>query len=371
MEFPSIEQLRARGTRKWTVYDEDVLPLWIAESDFPTAPAVAEEIQRCVSDETFGYSPAPKASGLPEAVSNFYSNRFGWRPNPSHVFWIGDVVRGLVLGVQNFTRPDSPVIVPTPAYPPFLEIPKTVGREKIETSLDLNEIEEAFARGAGSILLCNPYNPLGKVLDSDFLSAIAELAHRYSARILADEIHAPLVYSGQHIPIASLAPEHTITVTATSKAWNTAGLKCAQIIFSNNDDAATWRGLTGVARDGTGTLGIFAAEAAYRHGLEFLDKQVEYLSSTRTWLCEQFAEKIPGLKHTVPDATYLMWLDFREFDLEKPGAWLVENARVALNEGLSFGAAGRGHARLNFSTSRDILSTAVDRIADALAPLHP
>ncbi|WKE50463.1 aminotransferase class I/II-fold pyridoxal phosphate-dependent enzyme [Corynebacterium tuberculostearicum] len=375
MEFPSLEELQARGTRKWTVFEEDVLPLWIAESDFPTAPAVKKALEDMVDKEAFGYTPAPKASGLREAVADFYNDRYGWRPNSDHIFWIGDVVRGLLLGVQYFTREDSPVIVPVPSYPPLLELPRTAGREKIETSLELDDIERAFQAGAGSILLANPYNPLGRVLDEDYLTELVELAEKYDARILADEIHAPLVYEGRHIPVASLgaaAAERTITVTATSKAFNTAGLKCAQMIFSNPADVQTWNCLSGVAKDGTGTLGVLAAETAYRECGDFLDEEVAYLRETRDWLVEELPKRIPGLKTSKPDATYLLWLDFADTAIggnPQPAKWLRENARVALNEGDTFGTGGPGHARLNFSTSREILEEALDRMERAFAAL--
>ncbi|HCG45602.1 aminotransferase class I/II-fold pyridoxal phosphate-dependent enzyme [Corynebacterium flavescens] len=375
--FPSITELKARGTRKWTTYPEDVLPLWIAESDFSTAAPVKEAMRAAVAKENFGYTPAAQASGLSEAVAEFYESRYGWRPDPQSVFWIGDVVRGVLLGVEYFTRPGSPVIVPVPSYPPLLELPEVAGRERIDVSsdFDLEEIEEAFRRGAGSILLSNPYNPLGLVLERQFLSALVELAQKYDARIISDEIHAPLVYEGTHIPVASLgevAARRTFTVTATSKAWNTAGLKCAQIILSNPEDVTVWKGLTGVAKDGTGTLGVIAAEAAYREGGEFLEEELAYLKEARDWLVSELPRRVPGLKTSHPQATYLMWLDFRDTAIGEdphPATWLLRNAKVALNEGTAFGSGGAGHARLNFATSREILEAACDRIEAAFRAL--
>lgn len=370
MQFPSLEELKARGTRKWTVYGEDVLPLWIAESDFDTAPAVKQVLEKALKKQTFGYTPAPKTSGLNEALADFYGSRYGWRPNPKQIFWIGDVVRGLLVGLQYFTRPGSAVVVPVPSYPPLLELPETAGREKIETSLELDDIERAFQAGAGSILLSNPYNPLGIVFDEEYLTALVALAEKYDARILSDEIHAPLVFNGKHIPVASLGEagaRRALTVTATSKAWNTAGLKCAQIIFSNADDVATWNSLTGVTKDGTGTLGVLAAEAAYRDQ-EFLDEELEYLRETRDWLVEELPKRVPGLKSSQPDATYLLWLNFRETaigDNPQPAKWLREHAKVAFNEGETFGTGGSHHARLNFATSREILEEALNRLENA------
>lgn len=387
MKFPTQDELRARFTRKWTQFEPDVLPLFIAESDFPTAPAVKKVILDYTERECFGYSPAANAVGLAEAVADFHDTRYGWRPDPKKVFWIGDVVRGLLLGIQYFTRPDSPVVVPLPAYPPFLELPETAGRERIDVGvspsngdvkegekprLDLEAIEKAFAEGAGSILLANPFNPLGYVFDEEHLNELVALADKYDARILSDEIHAPLVYNGQHISIAGLsetAARVTMTVTATSKAWNFAGLKCAQIIFSNDADVDIWNSLPHVAQDGVGTLGIIAAEAAYRDGISHLEEEVDYLRETRDWLVEELPKRIPGLITSRPDSTYLLWLDFRNTaigDKEYPAAWLIQHARVAFNEGLTFGDGGAGQARLNFATSREILEEAIDRVATAI-----
>ena len=387
MKFPTQDELRARFTRKWTQFEPDVLPLFIAESDFPTAPAVKKVILDYTERECFGYSPAANAVGLAEAVADFHDTRYGWRPDPKKVFWIGDVVRGLLLGIQYFTRPDSAVVVPLPAYPPFLELPETAGRERIDVGispsngdvkegekprLDLEAIEKAFAEGAGSILLANPFNPLGYVFDEEHLNELVALADKYDARILSDEIHAPLVYNGQHISIAGLsetAARVTMTVTATSKAWNFAGLKCAQIIFSNDKDVEIWNSLPHVAQDGVGTLGIIAAEAAYRDGISYLEEEVDYLRETRDWLVEELPKRIPGLITSRPDSTYLMWLDFRNTaigDKEYPAAWLIQHARVAFNEGLTFGDIGAGQARLNFATSREILEEAIDRVATAI-----
>lgn len=387
MKFPTQDELRARFTRKWTQFEPDVLPLFIAESDFPTAPAVKKVILDYTERECFGYSPAANAVGLGEAVADFHDARYGWRPDAKKVFWIGDVVRGLLLGIQYFTRPDSPVVVPLPAYPPFLELPETAGRERIDVGispangdlkegekprLDLEAIEKAFVEGAGSILLANPFNPLGYVFDEEHLSELVALADKYDARILSDEIHAPLVYEGQHISIAGLsetAARVTMTVTATSKAWNFAGLKCAQIIFSNDKDVEIWNSLPHVAQDGVGTLGIIAAEAAYRDGISHLEEEVDYLRETRDWLVEELPKRIPGLITSRPDSTYLMWLDFRNTaigDKDYPAAWLIQHARVAFNEGLTFGDIGVGQARLNFATSREILEEAIDRVATAI-----
>ncbi|SDR80239.1 MalY/PatB family protein [Corynebacterium timonense] len=373
MEFPDLSTLRARGTRKWTQFDEDVLPLWVAESDFPTAPAVKAALERAVERESFGYTPPPHAQGLPKALADFYGERYAWRPDEDKIFPVPDVVRGLLLAIMYFT--DGDVIIPVPAYHPFLEIAETAGRRRVEVGstggLDLMEVEAAFRNGAGSIIVTNPFNPGGWIFEDEELDQICAIARRYGGRVLVDEIHAPLVFDGRHVCAAKNNPDVCITVTATSKAWNVAGLKCAQLILSNDADVEVFAGLTGVAKDGTGTLGILAAEACYRDGVEFLDEEVEVLRRNRDWLIDTLPQKIPGISFEVPAATYLMFLDFSgtALDTSHPAAYLRRHAKVALNEGTSFGPGGENKARLNFATSLEILREAVDRIATAVASI--
>ena len=370
MQFPDIDTLRTRGTRKWTVYGDDVIPMFIAESDFPTAPAVKDAIVQACEREMFGYTPAPHAHRLGEAVSDFYAARYGWRPEPARIFPVADVVRGVLLAIQHFTQ--GPVIVPVPAYFPFLNIADAAGRERIDVAstpgLDLAEIEQAFKQGAGSIIVTNPYNPGGWVFSEAELDAVCEVARKYGGRVIVDEIHAPLVFDGQHVCAAANNPDVCITVTATSKAWNVAGLKCAQMIFSNDEDVATWERINPVAKDGVGTLGITAAEACYDLGREFLDEEVAQLKANRDWLVTHLPDAVPGIKFEVPAATYLMFLDFSDTKLDdpRPAAWLLKHAKVAMNEGAHFGPGGEHKARMNFATSPEILQQAVERIAQAV-----
>lgn len=368
MQFPDIDTLRTRGTRKWTVYGDDVIPMFIAESDFPTAPAVKDAIAQACEREMFGYTPAPHAHRLGEAVSDFYAARYGWRPEPARIFPVADVVRGVLLAIQHFTQ--GPVIVPVPAYFPFLNIADAAGRERIDVAntLNLEEIEQAFKQGAGSIIVTNPYNPGGWVFSEAELDAVCEVARKYGGRVIVDEIHAPLVFDGQHVCAAANNPDVCITVTATSKAWNVAGLKCAQMIFSNDEDVATWERINPVAKDGVGTLGITAAEACYDLGREFLDEEVAQLKANRDWLVTHLPDAVPGIKFEVPAATYLMFLDFSDTKLDdpRPAAWLLKHAKVAMNEGVDFGPGGEHKARMNFATSPEILQQAVERIAQAI-----
>ncbi|QAU51883.1 Cystathionine beta-lyase PatB [Corynebacterium pelargi] len=370
MDFPEYERLRARHTMKWTRHDEDVIPLWVAESDFATCPEIHQALRSAVEEERFGYPPS--AEGLQQACAKFYQDRYGFPARPEWVFPLPDVVRGLYIGIQEFSQPGSKVVVPVPAYPPFFQVLDATHREGIfidvSNGLDFDELERAF-KAAGSMLLCNPYNPLGFTFSREELERIVELAAANDVRLLVDEIHAPLVYDGTHLVTAGLsklAAKQCITFTATSKAWNTAGLKCAQVIFSNEEDVRHWEQLSPVTKDGVSTLGLLAAEVAYEQGREFLDEELAYLRANRDFLLEEIPARLPGAKVRKVDATYLLWIDFRDCGLEQPAAFFLKNARVALNEGTMFGEWGRGYARLNFATSREILETALDRMARAL-----
>lgn len=371
MQFPTPDTLKARRTRKWTQYGDDVIPLFIAESDFPTAPEVKRAIVEAAENEMFGYTPAPHAHRAETALCDFYGEHYGWRPDPARVFLIPDVVRGVLLSIRYFT--EGPVIVPMPAYFPFVAVAKAAGRERIDVSsdggLDLAEVEAAFAAGAGSIIVTNPFNPGGWMFTEDELDQICTIAQKHGGRVIVDEIHAPLTYERPHVCAAAKNPDVCITVTATSKAWNIAGLKCAQIIFSNDEDVKTWKAISPLIVDGVGTLGVVGAEACYEQGGEYLDWEVGQLRANRDYLLEALPKAVPGIKVTKPEATYLMFLDFSDTAIttDRPAAWLLEHARVALSEGRDFGPGGEHKARLNFATSPAILEEAVERIGAAVA----
>lgn len=373
--FPSLDELRARETVKWTAYSPDVLPLWVAESDATTCPAVSAAIHEACEREQFGYL-SHDISDLTTATANFSEARYGWHPNPDNIFAVADVVRGVTLAVERFTRPGSAIVVPTPAYMPFFQVGPALARETVHIPTladgpDLGALERAFADGAGCLILCNPNNPLGFTYSPEKLREITDLADRFGARVISDEIHGPVVLDGTHTPTASVsetAAAVTITVTATSKGWNTAGLKCAQIIF-NDDDAKTWLELPFIVREGASILGVAAATAAYRDGVPWLDNFVDILRTNRETLRTRLSTIAPQARFIPPQASFLAWLDLGAVagvDKADPAAWLVENAKIALNPGFAFGEGGAGHVRLNFATSPEILGEALDRLDTAL-----
>lgn len=373
--------LRIRGSLKWTQYGPDVLAAWVAEMDFAVAPPVKAAILDAVEREEFGYPVRHEASELPPAVAEWQRSRYGWDVDPSRVHILPDVLRGVELAIEWFSRAGSAVILPTPAYPPFFDVLKIVDRHVIEVPavmdggiwrLDYPAIDSAFARGAGTIVLCQPYNPLGRSFTAAELADLAEVVGRHGGRVISDEIHAPLTYPGnRHVPYASISQEasgHTLTMVSASKAWNLAGLKCAQLITGNDVDEERWQSVSRLGADGASTIGIRASTAAFREGAPWLDEALAYLDGNRRFLGRLLEERLPAVGYALPEATYLAWLDCRPLELGvEPAEFFLEKARVAANPGLDFGPNGAGHIRFNFATSRTLLERAVEMMAAAVA----
>ncbi|MEB3033832.1 MalY/PatB family protein [[Mycobacterium] nativiensis] len=373
------DQLRARKTIKWNRFEPDVLPLWIAEMDFPTAPAVLDGARACVEDEEFGY-PVFGSDALPVAVASWCERRYGWAVRPEWVRVVPDVLKGMEVVIGFLTRPESPVVLPVPAYMPFFDVLQVTGRQRVEIPMaqqesgryvmDLDALDAAFAAGAGSLILCNPNNPLGTAFTADELRAIVDIAARHGARVIADEIHAPLVYDRPHVAAASVsdaAADTVVTLMSASKGWNLPGLMCAQVMLSNQRDADAWDRINFLHTMGASTVGIRANIAAYTDGGDWLDQLLGYLRANRDHLTHALPAAVPGLRISNPDATYLAWVDFRALGLPvEPADLLLADARVALSPGIPFGAAtGRGCARLNFGTTRAILDRAIEAIGGA------
>lgn len=378
----SVKQLRARRSLKWNRFHEDVLALWVAEMDFPTADPIKARLRRAIQVESFGYPLMAKPSGLADAVADYQQQHYGWTVEPDSVHLVSDVMHGISLAIEYFSRAADLVVIPTPVYSPFFEVVELTGRPQVRVpmvfddgrwTLDLESIDAALSVGARTVLLCNPHNPLGRVYTREELTALADVVHRHSARVVSDEIHAPLVFEGRHVPYASLdarTQAHTITVTSASKAWNLPGLKCAQAITSNSRDTATWRRIPLWATVGVATMGIEGNFAAYRDGGEWLEQVRGKLDAQRTLVAEAVAG-MPGVRHVRNEGTYLAWLDCTELGLPlEPADWFLRHAKIALSPGLPFHPPGPGYARLNFATTRPILEEALERMAKALATFN-
>lgn len=374
------ESLRRRGSIKWSHYEPNVLNFWVAEMDFAAAPVVRAAALDTVEREEFGYPVRENASELPGAVAEWELRRYGWKVDSAQVHIVPDVLKGIELGIERFSPTGSAVILPTPAYMPFFVVPGVVNRPIIEVPtlveggrrlLDLEGIEAAFAAGAGTIVLCHPYNPLGRVFTMEELVALSKVVDRHGGRVVSDEIHAPLTYpDNRHIPYASISETtagHTLTAMSASKAWNLPGLKCAQVITSNSVDEERWRSLSPMKTHGASTIGIRTNTAAFLHGSGWLDDALAYLDGNRHLLGELLREHLPEVGYTPPEGTYLAWLDCRGLALDREAAdFFLEEAQVGTNPGPAFGGDGPGHIRFNFATSRSILEQGIEAMATAV-----
>jgi cystathionine beta-lyase len=389
------DELRARGSQKWSRGGPGVIGAFVAEMDFGVAPPIEAALLDVIKRADYGYLTEHAVTEMAVACAAWQRDRYGWDVDPGRVRPLPDVITGLAAAITVFSRPGSPVILPTPAYMPFLTVPGGLGREIIQVPmatsdggyvLDLDGVDAAFKRGGHLLILCNPCNPVGRVYGRDELTAVTEVVEANGGRVFADEIHAPLLYpGGTHVPYASLsaaAAAHTVTGTAASKGWNLPGLKCAQFLLSNDRDAATWAERGSAFEHGAATPGVRATTAAYRDGGPWLDDAVAYLDGSRALLARLLAEHLPEAGYQPPEGTYLAWLDCRALlaDLGarpaggralpadvSPAEFFLAKARVMLTDGAACGEAGRGHVRLNFATPRPILAEIVRRLADAVS----
>ena len=377
----SIDELRRRGSVKWTRGGPDVIGAFVAEMDFGAAPAIEAALLDVIARADFGYLSEHAIADMAQACAAWQQDAYGWTVDPARVRPLPDVVKGLEATIQVFSGPGTPVILPTPAYMPFLLVPPRLGRRIIQVPmipaedgrfvLDLDGIDAAFKAGGQLLILCNPCNPVGRVYTRDELSALTEVVDRNGGRVFADEIHAPLVYpGGEHIPYAGLsgqAAAHAVTATSASKGWNLPGLKCAQLILTNDADAAVWAENGFMFEHGASTPGVRASTAAYRAGGDWLADVVGYLDGSRALLAGLLAEQLPAIGYRPPEGTYLAWLDCRDLGIDdSPAEFFLAKARVLLTDGAACGDAGRGHVRLNFATPRPVLAEIVRRMAEAV-----
>ncbi len=369
-----LDRLRERRSAKWTWYEPDVLPAWVAEMDFPVAEPVREALAHALELNDLGYAN-PKAIGLGEALAGFCERRFGLAVDPDQVTPLGDVVGGLAELVRALTEPGDGVVVNPPVYHPFFSLIEQEGRRLVGVplagrELDLDGIDRALAEGARALILCSPHNPTGAVPSRDELERVAAIAAAHEAWVFADEIHAAMVLPGaEHtsfLGLSEAAAARGIVLTSASKAFNLAGLGCAQAITAGEPARAAVAKLPRTATH-CGHLGALASVAAYRSGDEWLDAVNARLDANRGLLGELLAERLPEVGYAEPAAGYLAWVDCRKLGLgDDPSATFLERGRVALSPGPQFGPGGEGFARLNYATSPALLELIVERMASAV-----
>src|SRR6267142_1705860 len=334
-DFDRVFERRTSDSNKWRKYPADVLPLWVADMDFPSPPAVVQVLRARVEQGFFGY--LMEKPELHEVVAERLAKRYDWRVSPDAIVPLPGVIAGFNLALRALTSPGDGLLVQTPVYPPILRAAGNHGLTRDEHALtrgaggrytvDLDTFARALRERTRAFLLCNPHNPVGRVFERADLEGMAAACARRDVWIIADEIHCDLLLDGRrHLPLATLSPEINV-------------------------------------------LGHVAAVAAYREGDAWLQALLQYLEANRDFLVTEVPRRLPGVTLAAAEATYLAWLDCREARIPggDPFTFFLERAKVALNDGRLFGPGGDGFVRLNFGVPRSLLAEGLQRMARALA----
>ena len=357
----------------------DVLPLWVADMDFASPEAVMRALQERAAHPVYGYTLYPESAY--EALIAWLKKRHGWEVQREWIVMAPGVVPSLFASVMAFAQEGEGVIVQPPVYFPFFSAVTTNRRRLIENPLrlagghyeiDFEHLERCAADGARLMLFCSPHNPVGRVWSKAELTELLHIARRYDVTILADEIHADLVYPGEHhIALATLAEEtdKVITTVAPSKTFNIPGLGLSCVIAPNAAHRhAIAQALGTLHVSNTNPFSIAAFEAAYRGGEAWLDSLLAYLQGNRDFVRDYVAQHLPAIKVIPSQGTYLLWLDCRDLGMSdvQLKEFFVHEARVGMNPGTVFGRNGSGFMRLNIASPRHVIAEALERISKAL-----
>ena len=385
--FDHLIDRTVSDSSKWAWYGPNVLPLWVADMDFASPRPILDALHERIDHGVFGYGMEPRR--LRELFCARMASLYNWSIEPEHIVFLPGLVAGLNLAARAVGEPGSGIMTSTPIYPPFLSAPlnqdricqavplassqrhDAQGRSSLHYQMDFDALNATVQPNTRLYMLCNPHNPTGQVYSREELQELGDFCLRHDLLICSDDIHCDLLLGGtKHMPIASLSQEiadRTITLMAPSKTFNIPGLGCSMAIIPN----AELRQQVNKAAAGivphVNLLGYVAAIAAYEKCGGWLATLLDYLTANRDFVFDYVHTNLPGVEMTQPEATYLAWLDFRQFALPDPFQFFLDDAKVALNAGRNFGKEGEGFVRLNFGCPRNTLAQALDRMAAALA----
>jgi cystathionine beta-lyase len=370
----SVER-RNTASMKWDKYkDRDIIPLWVADMDFCSPPAVLEALHRRIDHGVFGYTIAPES--LTTLVVEKLEVDFGWAIQPDWIVWLPGLVTGFNVACRAVGEDNDDIMTAVPVYPHFLTAPQNSRRNLIKVPLqeqanhwtfDFDRLEKAITPNTRLFILCNPHNPVGRVFGRDEINALAAICEKHDIIICSDEIHCELILDSDktHIPTATLDTEiarRTITLMSPSKTFNLPGLGCAYAIISDEKLRRRFIKATAGIVPHVNAMGYTAAEAAYRYCAGWHAQLLEYLRGNRDAAAQAIAA-MPGLSMAPVEATYLAWIDVRSAHLPDPVRFF-EDAGVGLQDGIEFGSSG--FVRLNFGCQRQLLETALDRMKIAM-----
>jgi len=377
--FQQMIDRRSTESIKWNYFDEDVLPMWVADMDFLCPPAVIEALQERVTHGIFGYPGEPPR--MREVIVDRLQRRYDWNIEPEWITFIPNVFSGFHLAAHAVTRPGDGVLLTPPIYHPMLLVPGNVDLKGQLVELDrstqgtysvpFDRFEAAITGRSELFILCNPHNPIGKVYSRGELEEFAEVCLKHDLIICSDEIHSDFIYKGhKHIPIASLSREiadRTITLMSPVKSFNVAGIPFAFAVIPNPGLRKQYQGAGKGLVVHPSAMGYVAAMAAFEHCDDWSADLLKVLQANRDFAMDFIASEMPGVQMTPMEGTYLAWLNFRETDIKgAPHEFLLKKARVALNEGAIFGPGGEGFTRLNLACPLERLQEGLTRICNAL-----
>ena len=384
VKAPDLASLLLHKSEKWTGFARDVLPLPVAEMDFPVADPIKKLLHDMVDASDLGY-----LGNIPEmgtSFAHFAQERWNWKVDPLQVRIGTDVGVAVVEILRVIAKPGDKVLVNSPVYQNFYNWLEETGMEKVDVpftrtgsdegsnnpwELNWPEIESAYASGIKVHMICSPHNPLGRIYTKEELLRFVGLAKKYNVIIISDEIHAPLTYKDSvFIPTLALGPDAEsvcITVTAASKGWNIAGLKCAIIITQNEEMKEKMTHLPFALHYRASLPGAYASAIAFKEGGVWLDSVIEILNRNRYLIQDLLSTTLPSVTYHIPQNGYLAWLDLTALNLgDDPGATLIERGKVAFNSGHFYAPQTSQYVRLNFATSSEIITEAIHRIRKAL-----
>jgi cysteine-S-conjugate beta-lyase len=384
--FDRVPNRRLPGVlNKWTWFPNDVLPMWVADMDFPSPKPILDALRKAVNHGVLGYELA--STTLLETVAARMGHLYSWKVKPEWVVPVTGIVSGFNVAARAFGSPKKGYLIQSPVYNEFHELKNSLNLVQLDVPLVRQvrgnilhyeidwDLFKKHAKKAGIFLLCSPHNPLGIVFSRKDLLRMAEICLENQVLIISDEIHSELLLDDKKFtPMAKLSSEiakNTITLVAPSKTFNIPGLFCGFAIISNKELRDTYAKVVRDLRIHVSSLGLQAARAAFSGECDDWLKELRcYLTGNRDYVVDYVTKNMPEVRVTMPEATYLAWLDFTQMNLEKsPYEFFFEKAKVALVDGLIYGESGKGHVRLNFGTSRKILKQGLDRMQKALESL--
>lgn len=381
--FDEIIDRRGTNSLKWDSitkkYNQDnLLPMWVADMDFKIAPEITDAVIERAKHMTYGYTfPGEEYH---ESIIKWNKKRHGFDIKKQWIAVSPGVIPAIRAAIYGFSDANDKILILTPVYTPFHNSVKEAKRELITSSLvfdgekyniNFDDFEEKIKSGVKLFIMSNPHNPIGRVWTKEELIKIGDICFKYNVKVLSDEIHSDIIYKNKKHYIFNSVSENASNISilcqAPSKTFNIAGLCTSHVIVENEEvRKQMWMAMSSIGIELVNIFGIVSCQAAYTYGEQWVEEMVEYVEDNADFVCEYMKEKLPLVKTFKPESTYLMWLDFRAYNLKQEELMkkLVNESRVVLNSGLDYGADGIGFARLNIGCPRSMIKECIDRIAN-------